>query len=196
MPRFDDKEFNPKNYVKVNERLLEFRNTYKEGFITTIRTSDEFGVSFRTIVCRTKEDAEIYGKTGVAAATGHSYLSDDNYDEKAEEYAETVSVGRALANLGLKVEIAIASQEEMDQFARNKGETVTEDSEDDEEEAKPRNRFKKDRDDDADDEADDEDDMDDESDEDSEDEETEEPKLRSSRRFSRGKSSRFGGGEA
>lgn len=174
--RKTESEFNAKNYVKVNERIQEFREKHVTGLITTVRTEDDGGISFRAIVCRDKEEATLYGSTGIAAATGHSYLPHEVAGEKMEEYAETVSVGRALANLGIKVELGVASSDEMEQAKRVRGEDDDEkDSEDDDADAE-----------------DDEDDSREDDDEESDDEE-DEPKLKSSRRFSGRKSSRFGG---
>lgn len=177
-----------KNYVGVNDRIAEFREKHPQGSITTFRTTDERGVVFKAVVVRTKEEAETFAATSLAAATGHAYLPDEESGEKMEEYAETVSVGRALANLGLKVTESVASKEEMDQYKRKTGQSVEDAEEDDEKEDKRKPKDDKDSDDDA-------DDSDDDSDEDDEDEDgesAEEPKLKSSRRFSgKRSSSRF-----
>lgn len=196
-PRFENQEdFDSKGYVKVNERLQEFRTKYPDGMITTFRTVDDYGISFRTVVARTPAESELYAKTGLAASTGHSYLPDEVNGEKMEEYAETVSVGRALANLGIKVTEGIASQEEMDQYKRKVDDAgqdekpkakKTEDEEDGEEDSRF-SRFSKNKD------SEDEEEEDAEAGEDDneDDEEADEPKLRSSRKFSNKKTSRFG----
>lgn len=126
-----DDNFDSKNYVKVHERLAEFREAYLEGFITTFRSSDEHGTSFKTIICRSKEEAELFAATSISASTGHSYLSNEAYSEKAEEASETVSVGRALANLGFKIEKSIASKEEIDRYEGKPLSDGTEERQDD-----------------------------------------------------------------
>lgn len=125
------------NYVKVNERIAEFRETYKEGFITTFRGDAKDGIAFKAVVFRNAEELAHYATCDIAPATGHSFLHDDaRGDDKVEEYTETVAVGRALAILGFKVEKAIASAEEMEQFQNTK---TTESDKDD---VKLDNRFR------------------------------------------------------
>lgn len=112
--------FDIESYKKVNERLAEFRNEFPEGTITTFRTEAKDGVSFKTVVCRNLDETIAFAQSGLSASTGHSFLP--NYsreNDKVEEYAETVSIGRALAILGYGVEKSIASSEEMAQFQRN-----------------------------------------------------------------------------
>jgi hypothetical protein len=111
-------DFDSSTYVKVNDRLSEFRNIYPEGRITVFRTETKSGVSFKAIICKDKDDAELFAATSIAPATGHSFLPNSLQGEKVEEYSETVAIGRALAVLGLKVEKSIASAEEMVQFNR------------------------------------------------------------------------------
>jgi hypothetical protein len=115
-----DKDFDESTYVKVNERLTQFRKEHPQGKITTFRTDTERGVSFKTIICRDSNETQDFGLTGIAAATGHSFLPDDLRGDKVEEYSETVSVGRALAMLGYGVEKSVASAEEMNRFKKMK----------------------------------------------------------------------------
>lgn len=135
-------DFNENNYVKVNERLKAFRDQYPEGSIHTIRGEDKEGIFFKCLVFRNPNEVELYGSTGIAAATGHAYLPDYAREEeqKVEEYAETVSIGRALACLGYSVDKSIASAEEMEQYNRLHGEQEEDydDEEDEEVEEKPR----------------------------------------------------------
>ena len=112
----NDQDFDPDGYVKVNERIAEFREQFSDGFISTFKSKDETGITFKAVVCRNADEAKMFTETGVAAATGHSFLSNEEDEKKAQEYAETVSVGRALAMLGFGVEKAIASAEEMSKF--------------------------------------------------------------------------------
>ena len=117
--RRNDDDFNESSYVKVNERLSQFRKDYPEGAIHTIRGEDKDGVFFKCLVFRNHKEIELYASSQIAAATGHAYLPDHaRDDDKVEEYSETVSIGRALACLGYGVEKAIASAEEMEQFSR------------------------------------------------------------------------------
>lgn len=124
-----DEEFDVSKYVKVHERMAEFREKYPEGLITTFRTTDQNGTSFKTVVCRNKSEADLFAMAGLAAASGHSYVDNEEYEEKAEERAETVSVGRALANLGIKIEKAIASEEEMESIKSKSLEDIDEENE-------------------------------------------------------------------
>ncbi len=113
--------FDSSTYVGVNERLSAFRKKYPEGSLTTFRNEVEGGVSFKAVVFRNKDEATLFTEAGIAASSGHSFLPGEMEGEKVEEYAETVSVGRALALLGFGVERSIASSEEMEQYARKTG---------------------------------------------------------------------------
>lgn len=117
MSRFEkDESFDLNSYVKVNERLAAFREKYPEGCIVTERRSEDDGVAFVTSVYRNTEEAAKLAGLGVSASTGHAYLEFDQAGTKSEEFTETVSLGRALANLGFSVEKSIASREEMENF--------------------------------------------------------------------------------
>lgn len=112
--------FDLESYKKVNERLSDFRKEHPQGQISSFRTETKDGVSFKTIIVRNYDEAIVYAQSSIAASTGHSFLPNYARDnDKVEEYAETVSVGRALAMLGYGVEKSIASSEEMSQFQRN-----------------------------------------------------------------------------
>lgn len=113
-------DFDASTYVKVNERLREFWTRFPEGFISTFRAEAKDGITFKTVLCRNDKDARLFAESGISAATGHAYLSNSMKGEKVEEYCETVSLGRALAILGFRVEKSIASNEEMQQFERQK----------------------------------------------------------------------------
>lgn len=118
-----DENFDEASYVRVNDRLAEFWAKYPSGYLTTFRTESPDGTVFKAVAFRNKEEVELYGLTGVAPATGHSFLPSAIRGEKVEEYTETVAVGRALAMLGFKVEKAIATAEEMTRFKHNKTKT-------------------------------------------------------------------------
>lgn len=118
---FNKKEddFDASSYVKVNVRLAQFRKEYPNGFLTTFQTEDKSGkgMGYKAVICRNKEEAEIFATTSIAAATGHSYATYEQLNgEKVMEYLETVACGRALALLGYQVEKSIASEEEMHKF--------------------------------------------------------------------------------
>jgi hypothetical protein len=176
--------FDSSKYVKVNDRLSAFREEYPNGYIATFREGEQGGVNFKAVVLRNADDAEVYAKTNIAAATGHAYLADeDRYDQKVEEYCETVAIGRALAILGYAVEKSIASQEEIDEFKKKYNiddakekevEEEPEEEEEQEEEVRPAASKKKRR------------TRKTSKSEDSEKDSEDKPKLRSARRFNRG----------
>ena len=164
MSRYEqDDNFDEAGYVRVNERIAQFREEYPEGSITTFRTLENDGVSFKAVVFRNPKEVELYGATSIAPGTGHAYLSNEHFGEKVEEYTETVSVGRALANLGLSLEKSIASAEEMEKFQATQASDEEELEDDEEEELEAAS------------------------------DEEEEPKLKTKRKFSgkSGKTSRF-----
>lgn len=103
-----------KDYVPVNARIMQFRETFPDGFITTEVSNTSYGektgVRFVAKIFRNLEEA----KLNLPASTGHSELILD--DEKVLEKAETVAVGRAIALLGFSIKESIASEEEMDNF--------------------------------------------------------------------------------
>ncbi len=177
-----DDDFNESSYVRVNDRVKQFRKDYPEGRIETFREGEEGGVIFKCIILRDSKDAELYANSKIAAASGHSYLPDEaREDQKVEEYAETVSIGRALACLGYSAD-KYASDEEMEQFDRLQG-----NEEEEEPEEKPKRvRKKKTRRVAKKKQEEPEEDQDDEDEDADEDEEQENPpKLRSTRRIKR-----------
>ncbi len=125
-----DEDFDESSYVKVNTRLSQFRKDNPEGAIQTQRIGEDGGVIFKCLVFRNSQDIQNYGVAGVAPAAGHSYLPDwaRDDDQKVEEYAETVAIGRALACLGYSVDKSIASAEEMNKYQKMYGEEPKDDS--------------------------------------------------------------------
>lgn len=112
-------DFDSSTYVKVNDRISQFYSAYPDGIIHTMRSKEQGGVVFQSVILRDQADIEQYATLGIAKANGFSYLPDEARKQlKVEEYAETVSVGRALAKFGIEIEKSIASKEEMDQFKR------------------------------------------------------------------------------
>lgn len=102
-----------KEYVMVNERVLEFRKRYPDGAILTELVSNEGGV------CVFKAMAYV-GDTIVA--TGHAYEKEDSSFINKTSYienCETSAVGRALGLLGIGIETSIASAEEVGNAVRN-----------------------------------------------------------------------------
>jgi len=99
-------------YAKVTERLKEFHKTYKNGKIETSYKITEAMICFRTVITPDTTNPERF-------FTGHSLgkLS----GTKAFEKLETISVGRALAFLGLLADGEIASYEEMNEYAIEEG---------------------------------------------------------------------------
>lgn len=109
------------NYVPVNERVMQFRDKHPEGALVTLREpdlilndGDVVFVRFKALAFRSKEEIELYGKTGIASATGHSEL--ELGKDKVTEKCESIAIGRALATLGFSADKSMASQEEMQEF--------------------------------------------------------------------------------
>ncbi len=100
------------DYAKVTERLKEFHKTYKNGKIETSYSLTEAMICFKTIITPDIEKPERF-------FTGHSLGKIAG--AKAFEKLETISVGRALAFLGLLADGEIASYEEMNEYAIEEG---------------------------------------------------------------------------
>jgi len=109
----NDENFDKESYVGVNERLLDFYKKHPEGRVETSVTVVGDGIIVKASLYRKPEDI-------IAAATGHSFLTDIAGD-KVGEYTETVAVGRALAFMGFRVEKAIASAQEITRYNKAKG---------------------------------------------------------------------------
>lgn len=96
-----------KEYVQVNERILEFRKQYPLGSILTEILSNEGGV----VVMRTQVIVD-----GQILATGHAYENEGSTFINKQSYienCETSSVGRALGMMGIGIDTSIASYEEV-----------------------------------------------------------------------------------
>ena len=99
----------PDDYEPVEDRIRAFYADHPQGRITTdVLHLDGDSVTFRASVYR-ELDPDPH-----PAATGHAHglLT----KPKAVEFIETVSIGRALANLNYAKQGARASREEMDAF--------------------------------------------------------------------------------
>ncbi|KUK98281.1 MAG: hypothetical protein XE08_0614 [Parcubacteria bacterium 32_520] len=104
-------------YAKVSERLKEFHKTYKSGRIETSYNLTESMICFKTIITPDTTNPDRF-------FTGHSLGKLTG--TKAFEKLETISVGRALAFLGLLADGEIASYEEMSEYVIEEGEKSAE----------------------------------------------------------------------
>lgn len=99
----------PDDYETVDSRIRAFYADHPQGRITTdIISLDSESVTFRASVYRELDPDPSPASTGHA----HGLLT----KPKAVEFIETVSIGRALANLNYAKQGARASQEEMQAF--------------------------------------------------------------------------------
>lgn len=109
--------FDLSKYIPVHARIADFYGKYPEGRIVTdlVRLNEETGfVCIKANVFRRPDDAE-------PSATGHAFeIRGQGYVNATSfiENGETSAVGRALANLGFKIENGIASREEMQKVER------------------------------------------------------------------------------
>ncbi len=105
-------------YAKVPTRVKAFREDSPNGWIETLPTFLENGmVMFRTVVVKDKSDANSAQSSGTSLGP---VMKDGKEIPKAFEKLETISVGRALANLGYLISGEIASSEEMEDFLTSK----------------------------------------------------------------------------
>lgn len=106
-------DFDANTYVRVNDRLNEFWDKHPGGAIVTTHSFSANGI----LVMK----AEIYKNASDThpSGTGHGFSTDIDGD-KVGEFTETVAVGRALANMGFKIEKSIASSEEMNKFNKKR----------------------------------------------------------------------------
>jgi hypothetical protein len=97
-----------RDYIPVNERIIEFRKLFPEwSMITEILPSSDGTIRFK---------ASIVDDKGIVRATGHaeekegsSFINKTSYVENCE----TSAWGRCLANWGIGVENACASADEI-----------------------------------------------------------------------------------
>lgn len=111
------KKLDLSSYIPVHTRIAEFYEKYPDGRIVTeiVRLNEDSGfVCFKAGVFRNLDDAE-------PSATGHAFeIKAQGYINPTSfiENCETSAVGRALANLGFKIDNGIASLEEMQKVER------------------------------------------------------------------------------
>tara|TARA_X000000368_G_C22966448_1_gene683385 strand:+ start:639 stop:1220 length:582 start_codon:yes stop_codon:yes gene_type:complete len=114
--------FNLNNYALVNDRIKEFHNMYPNGMIVTklievaqiIDTpTGEKCNEYRVQATVTPNVLEVPEKyfTGTAAERDNTGFVNKT---SAVENCETSAVGRALANMGIGADFAIASKEEVE----------------------------------------------------------------------------------
>ena len=97
-----------KEYVTVNERLKEFRNTYAGYSIQTDIV--ELGQDYCTI------KASIIDENGVVRSTGYAreVVAKSPINKFAfVENCETSAIGRALGNFGIGIDTAVCSADEL-----------------------------------------------------------------------------------
>ena len=105
-------------YAKVAERIKQFREDTTNGSIITTQIETLDGWIFTTKIIADKSDPNSKEATGQSIGK----LGKD----KAFEKLETISVGRALANLGYLASGDVASFEEMEDFKTYKNEKIME----------------------------------------------------------------------
>lgn len=109
-------KFGEKDYALVPDRLKKFREENPRASIDTEPSYNADGsISFKATIVKDLQDPNS------ARSTGHARYSEMELKKpKAYEKLETVSVGRALANLGYLNDGQIATSEEMEEFEEYK----------------------------------------------------------------------------
>ncbi|MGH9949490.1 MAG: hypothetical protein ACRD6X_20135 [Pyrinomonadaceae bacterium] len=110
-------QFDLTKYIPVHARIAEFYEKYPQGRIVTeiIRLDEETGfVCIKASVYRNPDDAEPSATGHAFEVRGQGYVNTTSFIENGE----TSAVGRALANLGFKIENGLASREEMQKVER------------------------------------------------------------------------------
>lgn len=110
-----------KSYVEVHERVKFFRENFKDHSLTTeVIEKTENSIMMQAIV---------KNKDGLVIATGTAEeIKDSSKVNKTShvENCETSAWGRALANLGIGLDTAIASAEEMSSVKQDTRKWLTE----------------------------------------------------------------------
>lgn len=117
----DSIKFGDKDYALVPARLKKFREANPRASVDTEPTYNADGsVTFKATIIQDR--ASEYSAT----ATGNARYSEAELKKaKAFEKLETISVGRALANIGYLNDGQIATTEEMEEFNEYKKDKVT-----------------------------------------------------------------------
>lgn len=109
--------FDLSKYIPVHARIAEFYEKYPDGRIVTeiIRLNEDSGfVCVKASAYRNRDDAEPSSTGHAFEIRGQGYVNMTSFIENGE----TSAVGRALANLGFKIDNGIASREEMQKVER------------------------------------------------------------------------------
>ena len=109
--------FDLSKYIPVHTRIAEFYEKYPDGRIVTaiVRFNEDSGfVCIRASAYRNREDSEPSSTGHAFEIRGQGYVNTTSFIENGE----TSAVGRALANLGFKIDNGIASREEMEKVER------------------------------------------------------------------------------
>ena len=109
--------FDLSKYIPVHARIAEFYEKYPDGRIVTeiIRLNGVSGfVCIKAGAYRNRDDAEPSSTGHAFEVRGQGYVNTTSFIENGE----TSAVGRALANLGFKIDNGIASREEMQKVER------------------------------------------------------------------------------
>ena len=102
-----------KDYVLVNERIKAFRMLYPEGTIETqILDCTDGIVTMKAVV---SVDGKVLGTGHAQEKESSSYINKTSYIENCE----TSAVGRALGMLGIGIDTAVASYEEVANAVEN-----------------------------------------------------------------------------
>ncbi len=109
-----------KEYAEVNQRVKAFRFLYPEGTIFTEMLSDDGDKCvFKATV--SNEDGKILGTGTAFEMKDSSFINKTSYIENCE----TSAIGRALAWVGLGVDVSIASYEEVANAINNQNKENT-----------------------------------------------------------------------
>lgn len=109
--------FDLSKYIPVHTRIAEFYEKYPDGRIVTeiIRLNEDSGfVCIKASAYRNHDDAEPSSTGHAFEIRGQGYVNTTSFIENGE----TSAVGRALANLGFKIDNGVASREEMQKVER------------------------------------------------------------------------------
>lgn len=102
-----------KDYAPVHERVKAFREIYPEGFITTEILSNVDGV------CIIRAMAGFYDENGIKRQLGsgiaYEKLGSSNINRTSHiENCETSAIGRCLGSMGIGINVAYASANEVE----------------------------------------------------------------------------------
>lgn len=115
-------KFGDKDYALVPDRLKQFREENPRGSIETQETyNPDNSITFRATIVRDLADENSAKATGSAR-----YTEAELKRPKSFEKLETISIGRALSNLGYLNDGRIASTEEMEEFYGIKADKIRE----------------------------------------------------------------------